>query len=256
MAPRISVQLYSLREETKDGHHAAVIARLAATGYAGVEGAGFYGLTPRDFRTLVEDHGMVVSSNHCGMPTAATLQECIDTHQALGTRFAVTGFWIPEFASVDAVTATADRLAPMVEALAKAGITLCLHNHWGEFTRIDGRLPYDLLLERCPGIRFEIDTYWACNFGAESPARMVERYRAQSPLLHLKDGSFVKDQPMVACGQGSQDFPAILAAADPAQLEWAVVELDACVTDMAQAVDDSYRYLVGKGLATGRRPAR
>jgi hypothetical protein len=36
-------------------------------------------------------------------------------------------------------------------------------------------------------------------------------------------------------------------------LQWLVVELDACDTDMLEAVEKSYKWLVGNGLATGRK---
>ena len=57
-----------------------------------------------------------------------------------------------------------------------------------------------------------------------------------------------------ACGiaQGTErGGPAgdCIAAADPDVLEWNVVELDDCDTDMMTAVERSYRYLVGNGLA-------
>lgn len=256
MPAQISVQLYTLREQMKAGNHAAVIKRLGEIGYAGIECAGFYGLKPTEIRKLAQDHGMVISSNHCEMPTAANLQQIIDTHRDLGTSYAVSGFWIPDFDSVDAIRHTADKINAVVEPLEQAGITLLLHNHWFEFARIDGKIAYQHLVEYAPKVKFEVDTYWACNFGAEVPAKMVAMFRDRTHLLHLKDGDFVRDQPMVACGKGKQDFPAIVAAADPRLVKWAIVELDACATDMVQAVEDSYHYLVGKQLAVGRKPAR
>jgi hypothetical protein len=46
------------------------------------------------------------------------------------------------------------------------------------------------------------------------------------------------------------DIPSVLAAAPHAA--WHVVELDRCDTDMFEAVEASYRYLVGNGLSAGR----
>ncbi|MCB0231676.1 MAG: sugar phosphate isomerase/epimerase, partial [Anaerolineae bacterium] len=64
------------------------------------------------------------------------------------------------------------------------------------------------------------------------------------------DGPATEKDPMVAVGQGVMDFPAIIPAATGAQ--WLIVELDRCATDMMVAVDESYRYLTGEGLAHGR----
>ncbi len=61
---------------------------------------------------------------------------------------------------------------------------------------------------------------------------------------------------MVGVGSGKQDMKKIVAAADPKVTRWLVVELDACDGDMWTAVEDSYHYLVGNGLAAGNKPAR
>ena len=43
------------------------------------------------------------------------------------------------------------------------------------------------------------------------------------------------------------------AAADQATLQWIIVELDDCATDMMQAVRESYAYLTAEGLAEGNK---
>jgi hypothetical protein len=48
------------------------------------------------------------------------------------------------------------------------------------------------------------------------------------------------------------DFHSIVKAGEGAT-EWMIVELDECATDMMKAVEKSYRYLVGEGLALGRQ---
>ena len=47
-------------------------------------------------------------------------------------------------------------------------------------------------------------------------------------------------------------FAACWARRIPNVLEWAIVELDACDSDMMTAVERSYRYLTRHGLAAGR----
>jgi hypothetical protein len=55
---------------------------------------------------------------------------------------------------------------------------------------------------------------------------------------------------MVAVGDGAIDIPGVLAAGAAAR--WHVVELDRCDTDMFDAVERSYRYLVDNQLSQGR----
>jgi sugar phosphate isomerase/epimerase len=257
MAPPISVQLYSLRDQTKDGNHVAVLKKLADTGFCGVEAAGFYGLKPAEYRKIIHDLGMTVSGCHFGgVPEGKDLQQIIDNQYELGCPYAVSA-WLPqeEYASLDALKKLADKVETVRATLAKHGISFLLHNHDWEFARRSGRTGFSWLAELVPGIQFEIDTYWAANFGAEIPAAQVAELKARTVLLHLKDGPMTKGEPMVAVGSGKQDVPAIVKAADPAVLKWGVVELDACATDMTTAVIESYDYLVGNGICVGNKPA-
>lgn len=252
----VSLQLYSLREAAaKD--FPAVIRAVGEIGYAGVETAGFHGLKPKEVRKLVEDQGMVISSFHGPWAKPDNLQEVIDTAGELGVKFACTGYRGEDFKDMDAIRATAEKVDLMDERLRAAGLTLFIHNHWWEFETIDGRLKYDILAELAPRVAFELDAYWAANFGAVDPAAVLRRYARRTPLLHLKDGPLVKGEPMQALGSGKLRLREVLGAADPAALRWIVVELDSCATDMLQALGESYDWLVGNGLASGRKkPAR
>ena len=49
------------------------------------------------------------------------------------------------------------------------------------------------------------------------------------------------------------DIGAIIEAADEEILEWIIVELDDCDTDMMTAVQQSYSYLTNNNLATGNQ---
>jgi len=141
----------------------------------------------------------------------------------------------------------------MVNKLTGVGLSVVLHNHHWEFCELDGRLIYDIFMDLCPGLYCEMDTYWATNFGVLDPAEQVAKYKYRTPLLHIKDGPLVPDQAHVAVGSGKMDIPAVVAAADEDVLQWVVVELDTCDTDMTTAVAESYKYLTGEGLAKGNR---
>ena len=71
----------------------------------------------------------------------------------------------------------------------------------------------------------------------------MQRIAKRAPLLHIKDGPLVKDEPMVAVGRGKQPIANIIAAADADVLEWLIVELDACATDVTTAVGESRTFL-------------
>jgi sugar phosphate isomerase/epimerase len=253
----LSVQLYSLREEMKDGKHLPYLTKLAALGYKGVETAGFYGLTPSAYKKLVEDHGMTVSGTHAGLPEAGKEQALIDEVRALGlTNFIVPWISPDEWKTVDSIKRLGERLEKTRQIMAKANIDLLYHNHDFELRRIEGKTGLEHLVAAVPNIKLEIDTYWAANFGAEDPAKIVSQFKNRTPFLHLKDGPLTPGAAMTAVGSGKQNMSSIVKAADPAVTKWLVVELDACDGDMWKAIEDSYHYLVGSGLAAGNKPAK
>ena len=246
----ISVQLYSLRDESAQDFD-AVLERLAAIGYRGVEPFNLFGKAPAAFRAQVEALGMTVSSSHTPWANRAPVSEVVDVVGALGLNRAAGGFSPADFADLDAVKRTADTVNGLCDALGQHDVSLFLHNHWWEFAPIDGELGFRRLADLCPEVQFEVDTYWAANFGAVDAAAEVARVKARTPLLHIKDGPLQRDCAHVAVGDGSMDVAGVVAAADPAVLEWVIVELDACDTDMMTAVERSYRYLTSHGLAAG-----
>lgn len=253
LAP-LSVQLYSLRDQTANGNHVAVLKTLAETGFVGVEAAGFYGMRPAEFGSVVRSLGMTVSASHGGLPKPEEFNQVVDTMRDLGCPYYVCA-WTPKerWTTVASIQQIADELEAARAHLAKHGIVLCYHNHEFEFERIGGKLATEILVERAPALNLEIDTYWAANFAKEDPAKMVALFKNRAIHLHLKDGPLEPGKKMVAAGNGKQKFNEIVAAADPAVLKWVVVELDACDTDMLQAVLDSYKFLVGNGLAIGKK---
>lgn len=248
----ISLQLYTVREAAAQDF-VGVLKQVAAIGYKGVEFAGLHGMCPVEVRKIIDDLGMVASSAHMAMPTAENAGQLIDECKALGVPKLISGFWIDDLATQESCAAAAARVAAACEALEGSGIAFGLHNHWAEFDhKIDGQYPEEILLAAHPGAFAELDVYWSTVGGADTPA-VVSQLKSRIPLLHIKDGPVDPPQPHTAVGKGKLDMPAIIAAADPKVLEWLIVELDSCATDMMEAVADSYTYLVGSGLAAGNK---
>lgn len=249
MALPVALQLYTVRDLASKDYKATVKA-VADAGYAGVETAGFPNITIPEAVKLFKDLGLKVSSAHMGMPVGPDANQVLDDMEALGCTKLVSGKGPDDFATPDKIKATCDIFNEAAANSKKRGISFGVHNHWWEFTKINGQVPYDIAIKHLsPDVFFEIDTYWV-KTGGEDPATMIKAYGPRVKLIHAKDGACVKDQPMTAIGAGILDFAAIVAAAQHA--EWLIVELDACATDMMQAVKDSVKYLVSKGLGKGR----
>lgn len=245
----IALQLYTLRQEMAQDFEGTV-REVAAIGYAGVETAGFPGTTPAEAAKLFQELRLSVTSAHLPLPLGERKSEVLDTAAALEcSRIICPSIPADQFTSVDAIMRACNSLNQAQAVALANGLTLGYHNHWWEFQQVDGRLAFDIFREHLdPGVFFEIDTYWVQTAGVD-PGDMVRKLDHRVPLLHIKDGPAVRNQPMVAVGSGVMNIPAIVAEAR--STEWLIVELDECATDMLTAVSQSYHYLTTEGLAYG-----
>lgn len=247
----ISVQLYSVREQAARDFP-GVLEKIAAMGYAGVEFAGFHNMKPAELKKIVDRLGLKVSSAHMPMPTAENVKDLVDTAKTLGFSYIVTGLGPDEFATREKTLAAADKFKAAAALLKGTGCRLGVHNHYWEFDKqFDGQYPHDVLMAAVPDLLAQLDIYWVATGGAD-PAKVVAKAGARAPLLHIKDGPCNTKEAMTAVGKGKINWQPVLEAAAP-HVEWLIVELDRCDTDMMQAVADSYRFLAKSGFGKGRK---
>jgi sugar phosphate isomerase/epimerase len=252
MTADVSVQLYSLREEAALDFR-AVLERLGRIGFVGVETAGFHGLTAGEVRTTLDGAGLVVSSAHVGLAKPDEFERALDEHQDLGcTTVVVPAIGPKSFADLDRVRAAADLLNAANEQARARGLTLGYHNHFWELQSvIDDRPALLHLFDHVDGsVVAEVDVYWA-RVGGVDPAELLRSLGSRAALLHVKDGpAGDPSEAMVAVGDGAIDIAGVLAAAPEAA--WHIIELDRCDTDMFDAIERSYHYLVEHSLSRGR----
>ncbi len=252
MTAPIALQLYTVRELIAERGFEAVVSEVAEIGYVGVEPAGFPGTTPAEAGRLFKELGLQVPSAHLALPVGDDVQPVVEAMAAIGGHYVVSGRGPDQFQDLAAIKETC---ALFNEAAANArahGLRFGVHNHWWEYLKVGDRYAYEYMLDLLdPEVVFEVDTYWVKTAGVD-PAEVVRKLGARAPLLHIKDGPATRDAPMMAIGSGVMDFPAIVQAAGE-NVEWLIVELDRCTTDMMEAVRQSYEYLVGEGLARGNR---
>ena len=248
MTAPVALQLYSVREVIAERGFEKVVRQVADMGYSGVEPAGFPGTTPAGAKKLFDSLGLAITSAHLPLPLGDQKAQTIDTAGELGIQRIVGAATARDgFADADALARLIDTWNEAGQAAAANGLHLGLHNHYWEFTEVDGRPGFEHLMDRLdPGIFFELDTYWVQTGGGDVNA-IVSTLGKRAPLLHIKDGPGSPEADMLAVGEGAMDFPAVIAAAGDAP-DWLIVELDRCGTDMMEAVAKSCRYLVDNGL--------
>ena len=252
---QVGLQLWTVREAMKTDV-AGTLQRIAEMGYAGVETAFFpEDVTLEQAGKMLRDVGLPVFAAHIEIPVGEHRDALLATAEAYDCDRMVWHGW-PEderYQTMDGIKRLAEIYNEALIFAQANGLRFGLHNHWWEFQAVaEGGYPFYLLKDLIePEIFFEIDTYWTKVAGLD-PAQVVGDFGERAPLLHIKDATALSTEgPMVAAGQGVQDFPAVVQAANGAT-EWMIVELDDCETDMFEAVAQSYRYLTENGLARGK----
>lgn len=247
LLPRIGLQLWTVRDSIEKDLQ-GTLDQLAKIGFKGVETAFWpEEISLQTATKAMKQAGLQAFSIHCELPLDAERQ---DSFLAMSEAYACdTLVWHgwpedPRYASLDGLKELENEYLQCAEFAAKHGKQFGLHNHWWEFREVEGQTetPFEQLLVSLPAeIFFELDTYWI-KVAGKDPAAMIQKWGSRAKLLHIKDGSGIQDQPMTAVGKGVQDFPAITAAAKE-NVDWLIVEIDDCATDMMTAVEESYRYL-------------
>lgn len=251
MLPPVALQLYSVREYTKDDYD-GVVRRVAEMGYVGVEPAGFPGTTPEAAGRLFKELGLEVPSAHVSLPLGDQKNEVLETMAAINSTRIISGMGPDAFKSVDETRRTCD-LFNEANAVAQAnGMTFGVHNHWWEYTLVEGQYPYKLMLELLdPAIFFEVDTYWVQTAGLDA-ASVVAELGDRAPVLHIKDGPCVTTEPMTAVGEGVMDWQKVIGAGGDIT-QWLIVEQDRTAGDMMRDVAESCAYLGREGLGRCNR---
>jgi sugar phosphate isomerase/epimerase len=249
----IGLQLYSLRAQfAKDVPGTLDVVKSFGIKY--VELAGTYNLSPAEFKSQLDSHGLVPISGHFGFDLYRDhLDEVVRDAEALGLKYAGCA-WIPHKGDFDEKTC---REAAAVfnhagEVLAQHGIKFFYHTHGYEFQpHGDGTL-FDLLMaETNPKyVHYQMDIFWIV-FPGQDPAKILAKYGHRFELMHLKDmrkglatgslsgGTDVRND--VALGTGQIDMVSVLRAAKKAGIKWYFIEDES--PDSEQQIPVSLRYL-------------
>jgi len=262
----IGVQLYTVRfaiEKDFDGS----LAKVAQAGYKKVELAGFsfddgqvhyFKKAPQELHSALDHHGLDPVSTHLNYKflSPEILPKVLDASKLLGHKYIVCP-WVEEEVrtapdSWKGVCGTFNRVG---EASKKAGFQFAYHNHWFEFLPVNGKLPYDILLEGCDPnlVKMEMDLCWITAAGSD-PLKYFERYPGRFPLVHVKDlktlphitsggpQNFGDTTDLTEVGSGIIDWKKIFAHSEQAGIDYYIVEHDHPKQPF-ESIKTSYEYL-------------
>jgi len=224
----VAVQLYSVREAFAQDA-VGTLQQVARMGYAGVEFAGYAGLSARELRRLLEDCGLAVAGTH--LPIDSLLgdefERTVEFNRTLGNRFLIVP-WLPDDwrASRAAWQRTAERFNAIAERLAPHGMYVGYHNHHVEFTPLDGETFWEVLFRSTvPSVVMQGDTGNALRAGVDVTS-MFARFPGRALTVHLKE--YARDKPLALLGEGEVDWPQVFRACETVGgTQWYIVEQEA-----------------------------
>lgn len=248
--PQLALQLYTLRDAMEQDF-SGTLNRIADMGITHVETAFFpEGVSNQAAAQLIRDAGLTVCSAHCEIPIGDDQSAVLEMVDGFDCDRVIWHGWPqdPDYSTVDGVKRLAEIYNQASEVCMASGKRFGIHNHWWEFQlhpalAADGLRPYQILAQEMdPAIFYEVDTYWVKTAGVD-PVTVLQELGRRAPLLHVKDGPATPDDDMVALGQGTMDFAAVDNVLN-GHVEWMIIELDRCATDMFAAVAQSRQYLL------------
>lgn len=226
--PRISVQLYSVRNDCAKDFDAA-LAQIAKMGFAGVEFAGYhkYGDKAKELREKLDKLKLVAAATHIRTDNfrGDALKKTMEFHQIIGCKYLI----VPgdgDFAHPEKSKALAETFNKTAETLKPLGMFCGYHNHTGEFKKDGDKTYWDLFAERTSkNVVLQQDCGWSATAGM-NPAELVRRHPGRTKTTHFKP-MVVKNEPgkKPIIGEDSVDWASVLKACrEVGGTEWVSVE--------------------------------
>jgi sugar phosphate isomerase/epimerase len=234
----VGLQLYSLRKQFATDVP-GTLDKAQGFGLKYVELAGTYGLTPEQFKTQLDAHGLIPIGDHFPYDGLRTnIDGIIRDAKALGLK-CVGCAWIPHDDAKPFDEKTCREAIAVFnkagEALSKNGLKFYYHVHGYEFTPFGNSTFLDLIMKETNPkyVSFEMDVFWIVHPG-QDPVKLLNTYGKRWQLMHLKG---MKDSTPtglltghsdvandLAVGAGKIDYVPILRAAKKVGVKWYFIE--------------------------------
>ncbi len=191
-----------------------VLAAVAKMGYAGIELAhSYYNQDAAGWRKLLDANGLKCCGMHTSLPKlqGAELQSTVDFHKTLGNRILILAS-LPKknLESLQAIRDTGKQLNELAAKLKEHGFQLGYHCHAGDFTAVEGQLPWVVLGQNTSrDISLQMDV-GNCLDGGGDPVALIRKFPGRSETVHLKDHG--KKSNII--GEGEVKWPQVFEACE------------------------------------------
>ncbi len=246
------IQLYSLRRHFQDDVP-GTLRLIREAGYTDVETAGFYKLSPEDFKKELDKAGLKCTGMHSGDDNRfrTELDEIVREAIVFKPDYVISP-WVREERRKEAegCKRIAEEFNGWGKKLQAAGFRFGFHNHDAEFKPIGSTTALDIFIRESDPklVDFELDVFFPQKVGIP-PADFLRKYPGRFKLVHLKDVSKnlptgfdpAPENSSVPLGHGQIDWPATLAAAADAGVKYWFVEEESDTSH--EGIRESIHYL-------------
>lgn len=219
----IALQAYSLRDDAK-ADFPGTLRRIKEIGYEAVEFAGYFGMSSRELRSLLDDLGLRAVSSHVGyQELSENLDRQIEYSVEIGAKYLICPGYGAE--DRDGWLKFADFLSAAGEKCKAAGLVIGYHNHSRELEKTDGEYMLDILFDavKSDAVVAQLDLGWVMYAGVD-PIAYLRKYAGRCPLVHVKD--FDENKVQTEVGTGVLDLPGVVAACRETGVEWMIIETE------------------------------
>ena len=257
MDKRIGAQLYTLRDFCKNTEQfKETLEKVSKIGYKTIQISGVdSSISAKEIRETADLYNLEIICTHSDVEDMYNnLPKIIEDHKTMGCNIVGIGNMPREFsADRDKLFDFIKKTSEVSEELKKHGMIFSYHNHAFEFTKMDGKFVFDIILENTPAdcYKFLLDVYWVA-IGGVDPASWLMHCKDRLSSVHFKDLRIPggENSPQYAeVLEGNLNWDSIFDACEKANAPYAFVEQDSCYgRDPFTCMETSYKNLTKKGF--------
>lgn len=231
----------------------------------GFSQSGYFNHSAKEFKEILDSKGLATPAMHVGLDTLRNkLSETAEAAHLLGQQFAgIAAIPETERRTLDDYKRMAEEFNVIGQKAKTLGIRFYYHNHGYGLQEMEGKIPFDVILERTdPSLVFlEMDIFWTAAGGAD-PVKYLDNNRGRYKLMHVKDmkkrvrfsgdgGSpqqWMELFPQITdAGSGVLDLKTILSHGQKSGVEHFIVENDV-ITNPKESLEKGYGYVSSLNL--------
>lgn len=246
--PPIAIQLYTVRDElAQDCDH--TLKYIADIGVQYVEIADTGNFSISDFTKKLKQYHLIPISSHIDfLVLRQSSEEILSEFQQVGIHHVIIPWIDPQIWKDDTILHQVfQELNRIVKQAQQRGITISYHNHAHELLpQENGGYLLDKLIQQVPDIKLELDIGWVYVATQQDPLQVIQRYRSQISLFHLKDVRSVEPLKFTELGNnGKINWQDILEGTMQINTHGWIIEQDTDFENNAlDSIKKSYQFLI------------